>query len=99
MGKGKRVIDGSDKKQKKITLNPGVTFEQGKIIYDQFIKDHWPSVKAKVTAYEYNKDYKALGHGYSLDDKYFFIYPTYTSFVISREIHLGFKEIKSKKEA
>ena len=90
----KTKIDGSKKEQKKIVLNPGVGFKEAKLVYDKFIKDHWGDVKSKVTNYEYSQDYKALGCGYSIDGKRYFIYPTYVSFVITKVDFKGFKEIE-----
>ena len=91
--KGKNRIDGSDLEQKKITLNPGVSFEAGEAIYKKFIQEIWDSVKDKLTEYEYNSDYKSMGCGYAIQGERYFIYPTYTSFVISRVEYRGFKEI------
>ncbi len=91
----KTKIDGSKKEQKIIKLNPGVGFKEAKLVYDKFIQEHWNRVKNKLTNYEYSQDYKALGCGYAIDGKHYFIYPTYNSFVISIVDYQGFKEIEA----
>ena len=89
----KTKIDGSKRAQKKIVLNPGVDFREAEMVYNKFMEEHWDRVKTKITDYEYNQDYKALGCGYSIDGEHYFIYPTYISFVISKVDFKGFKAI------
>ena len=89
----KKDHDGSDLTKKIIKLNSGVSFEAGEKVYVQFIIDRWDDVKDSVKDYEFAQKYKDLGAGYEYSGSQYFIYPTFTSFVISKVNFEGFKSI------
>ena len=93
-------FDVTNKDHKRIVINPGVPLDTAKKALETYISDCWETA-SKILGEVFEEHvsmvspglYHELGANYMVDDIMIFVYPTKTSFVVTRKENFGFKKI------